>query len=499
MLRPSQMSSAAPAPATDASEDAAAAAPPGAAHVRWSQPGLVAFWTLLAAAVGLRVYALISYPPAVLTSDAHDAADYVRAARLGLSHGSQEPLGYPLFLRVLHALSHQLIFTVAVQHALGIAAGVLLFLAVRRLGAPVLAALVPAAVLWFNGDQLFLEHALLSEALFTLFVTATLYAAVRSLDGDVRWAILAGSLSAVPLALRTVGELLPVVVIVWIAVAMQRTGVRWRRAAALALGSAVAVTAVYGIGHSAALNRWSIVPDGTGWNLYARAAEFASCRDFTPPSGTRTLCERTPPSKRPGRGYYLWVGGPARRAFGQPDSHDHLVGEFALAAIKAQPLDYVALVGTDIVRYAFPTFESPRAGDFPGPTSLAFPAGRSTLDPQTAQQVSAYYGPVHAPTGAPARGLHDYQRVMRVTGVMLLALLILGCAGVFVAPRRVRLGITLMLAVALELLLVPTLTGASWRYALPAEGPLAGAAALGGWTLARWLRARRSTAGAAGR
>jgi hypothetical protein len=304
-------------------------------------------------------------------------------------------------------------------------------------------------------------------------------------------------LSAVPLTLRTVGEPLPFVVIVWMAVALRRTGLAWLRPAALALGGAVVMVALYGVGHSIALNRISLVPAGTGWNIYARAAEFADCRDFTPPSGTRVLCEQTPSSSRPGRGYYLWVGGPARRAFGQPDSHDHLVGEFAVAAITAQPLDYFKFVGEDFVRYFFPGFAGVRSGDFPGPASLAFPSGTPSLDSETVQEVTAYYGPVRRPRGTPALGLHDYQRVIRVSGEMLLALLILGLAGAAVAPRRVRLGIALMLAVALQLLLVPTLTGASWRYALPTEGPFAAAGALGAWALVMRLRSRVSAQTAA--
>jgi hypothetical protein len=61
----------------------------------------------------------------------------------------------------------------------------------------------------------------------------------------------------------------------------------------------------------------------------------------------------------------------------------------------------------------------------------------------------------------------------------------------------VRLGIALMLAVALQLLLVPTLTGASWRYALPTEGPFAAAGALGAWALVMRLRSRVSAQTAA--
>ena len=161
-----------------------------------ASPGAAAVGALLLAGVGVRIYAILSYPPAVLTAHAHDAANYVEAARLGLGRGAQEPSGYPLFLRAAHFISHQLVITIAGQHAFGIAAGALLFLAVRRLGAPLWAACVPAAILWLNGDELFLEHALLSEPLSAAALAATLYAAVRALHGGVGWPLAVGVLVA---------------------------------------------------------------------------------------------------------------------------------------------------------------------------------------------------------------------------------------------------------------------------------------------------------------
>jgi hypothetical protein len=72
---------------------------------------------------------------------------------------------------------------------------------------------------------------------------------------------------------------------------------------------------------------------------------------------------------------------------------------------------------------------------------------------------------------------------------MLLALLVLGVAGALAAAARVRWGIILLLAVGLELILVPPLTHGEWRFTLPAQGPIAAAAAIGGWALWRRLAA----------
>lgn len=42
------------------------------------------------------------------------------------------------------------------------------------------------------------------------------------------------------------------------------------------------------------------------WNLYGRAAPFADCNEFTPPRGTRRLCEAKPPSQRGGPAQYVY-------------------------------------------------------------------------------------------------------------------------------------------------------------------------------------------------
>src|SRR5436305_4470056 len=172
------------------------------------RPGIAALALLLAAAVALRVLAILAFWPAARGH--RDSASYIRAAHAGLSKDTLDPSGYPLFLRVSHAISAQLVCTVAVQHLLGLASGALVYLAVRRLGGPRWLGLVPAAVVWLNGDQIFFEHTLLSESLFTFLVSALVYAAVRCLDErpGLVWPAATGALAAALLAVRSVGLLL---------------------------------------------------------------------------------------------------------------------------------------------------------------------------------------------------------------------------------------------------------------------------------------------------
>jgi hypothetical protein len=445
----------------------------------------VAFGVLLGAGVAVRAYAVVAYSPAMLSDQAHDGGGYIGAARRGLSWADQEPSGYPLFLRVAHAISRELAFTISVQHALGLATGLLLFMTVRRLAGPPWLGLVPAAIVWLGGDQLFLEHAPLTESLFTLLVAGTAYCGIRSLEGGWVWPAATCALAATLLSVRSVGLLMPVVVLVWLAASRWRTRLPLRRSVAAGLAAAMLVTGAYGALRHHVNGRWSVVSPAAGWILYARAAEFADCREFTPPPGTAALCDPTPKSRRKGPGYYLWLGGPAHAAFGYPVSHDRELGAFARAAIVHQPLDYLGVTGTDLVRYVSPDFGPPREQDFAGPQSIRFQAGRPGLDERVRREAGAYYGPVHRQSDGAAEGLRDYQSVMRLSGWELAILLALGIAGAAIASGRVRWGLILLLAVGLELLLVPPLTHGEWRYAVPAEGPVAAAGAIGAWLLAR--------------
>src|SRR2546428_4996945 len=94
---------------------------------------------------------------------------------------------------------------------------------------------------------------------------------------------------------------------------------------------------------------WTAV---SGWNEYGRSAPFADCTKFKPPAGTRRLCQRTPPARRPASLFYLWYRGPpARAAVGGPPNHDALLGTFGRRAILAQPWDYLDQVVSELPRF----------------------------------------------------------------------------------------------------------------------------------------------------
>src|SRR3954453_9019495 len=122
-----------------------------------------------------------------------DAKSYLDVAHGELFSNVLRPAGYPLFLRRRDGLHATLGVVVGVNHALGLATAVLLFMTVRRLGAPPLLGLVPAVFVALSGDTGFLEHAPLSEPLFTFLVAGVAYAAVRAVeDPSALWPVVVG-------------------------------------------------------------------------------------------------------------------------------------------------------------------------------------------------------------------------------------------------------------------------------------------------------------------
>jgi hypothetical protein len=143
---------------------------------------------------------------------------------------------------VLHGLSPSLSFAIFLQHLLGIATALLLFLTVRRV-APLGWGLLPATVVLLAGPQILLEHAALAEGLFTFFIAATTYSTVRAPEDGYAWAALAGSLAISAGLVRLVGLPLVAVVILWLLATPSDVKPRLKVAATAFL----AAGAVYGL------------------------------------------------------------------------------------------------------------------------------------------------------------------------------------------------------------------------------------------------------------
>lgn len=447
---------------------------------------------LLALGVALRIATVLAYRPAALPFN--DGIRYLRTAAgvNGLFDDPYAPGGYPLFLRAVLGIVPDLTAVVVVQHLLGIAAGLVLYWGMRQVGAPRWAALVPAAVILLSGDQIYLEHTLLTESLSILLLSGGLACAMAATtrDGDRawRWAAAAGLLLGAGGLVRLVLVIALPLVVVWLLWTAPRP--RWRPALAAALAGAVVVggylaasTAKDGYGLSGA----------SGWNLYGRVGQFADCTKFDPPEGTAALCEDRPVEDRWGASYYLFVeDSPALRLFGRAPAGDGELERFARAAILGQPLDYLRIVAIDAARYVDPWIDGDRpfAGSSFG--AIAFPRRAGPTEQEALDVAAAHYGEQRIAVDRPVvDALGDYQDVVRFGGVALVVSLLLAVPALAFGSRRMLAA--LPLAVGLGALLVPIATHAFVaRYAVPASVPFGIVAGLGVWALAERLAALRA-------
>jgi hypothetical protein len=384
--------------------------------------------------------------------------------------------------------------TIALQHLLGIATGLLLYALVRRLGAPVWAGLLAAAAALLPIDQIFLEHALMTEAPFTFLLVTATYAAVRALDSGTvvwreissrhLWIAAAALLFAASVWVRTAALVVVPLLVVWVTVAL---GGPWRARVAHGLvagGVAGLALLGYAILQDAETEDFGLSRVG-GWALYSRTAPFADCAQFDPPAGTRPLCEATPISARPGPDFYgQYPESPARELFGTPPNGDPELGEFARRAIVAQPIEYAKDAGRDFIRYFEPTFQPQ---DYSGVGYEVIDAARRAdgVEDVVAESLNAYYADDTYRIETGVDPLSEVQDIARVHPKLILVCLIVAAAGLVAARGRVRAGLALVLGIALLLLIAPVAT-AIWsaRYAIPADGFIVAAGVLGAWSVA---------------
>lgn len=455
---------------------------------------LAGMLALLAGAIALRVWLMVAYGPAFVGFG--DSHEYVSAAARGVFSDPQKPAGYPVFLQAVHALSDSLTVTIAVQHAMGIATGLLLYKTVRRTGAPPWLGLLPAAVVFFAGTGVLLEHSLLGDSTFAFVQALGIYAAARALGGrGLRWPLLAGVAVGLSFWVKTVG--LSSALLVPAMLLFGARGPLRARLPAAATAAAAALVVILGYAAAQALVTGYLGYERQGaWNLYGRVATFVDCASFTPPKGTRFLCPGEPLADRQSESFYQYArAAPAVRRFGGP-AHapayaNALLQRFSIAAIEHEPIAYAGAILRGLT-----FFVTPRGGEGYTPATireaLLEPKGVHSVQPA----ISSYYPHDRGYEGSASalRELSAYERHTRVQGALLLLLLLVAVIGAPLLGAGVR-SVAILCTLTALLSVTLAVAGNSYdaRYAYPAFGPLAAGAALGAWGIA--TRARRLRTG----
>jgi hypothetical protein len=467
------------------------------------------FGLVLVAALVVRILTALAFRPVMWFGG--DSASYL-ATGLRLIPDPSRVGGYGFMLWVLKPL-HSFALVAAVQHLMGLAMGVLIYLLARRFGLPAWAATLATIPVLFDAYELQLESDAVPDIPFGFLVLLALYLLLRA-PGERRPArtTAAAFLLGVSALLWPVGLVLLAVLLVVLLAALliRRAGLVTVLAALLAGALPVAAYSAWFSIHE---HQFSLTRSD-GVYLWSRTMSFADCTVIKPPVAQRALCP--PPGPRMASSLYIWDGNsPLLRLPGGRFSAqtNRLALHFALRAIAAQPGGYAAAVAHDFsLSFFWDRPVHPDAGivdryQFADAATAWVPAGMRTPGGGTvAGDQAAYNGGRHpAPTRAVqpyASWMVHYQRYVYLPGTLLGVILLAGLAGMAVR-RRVRglKGAGLPWAFAVTILLVPPLIADfDLRYLVPAVPVACLAAALafapdpGGSGQRRWTTSPAATA-----
>jgi hypothetical protein len=463
-------------------------------------------WIVLGIGLLLRLIVMVSYTPAVFNYYGGDEARYMRLSAAGVQQLFGDvamPAGYPAFLAGIRGISSWLPLTTFLQHLIGLGAAALLYFAVRRTGAPRWAALLPAIILAISGDQIYLEHALLTEALWVPLLALGLFAAIASLTAPRpgRWLVAAGAILMLSALVRNVSLVMPLVVAIWAWFALagplrsRLLNAVWVIAPAVALLVLYLVVAGFGDG-----GRNGLFED-QGLALYGRVAQFADCSQFTPPKGTEVLCVTTPEDEREGPFYWTFSPeSPLREKFHFDINDEHeqeMLSEFGKDAIIHQPRAYARAVLSDLVRFFAPEVGEVRAQDGVVPRQMSFGSNVGVNQAWTPREMAEDVKERYSGVGSGEAShfvrnfLGSFQAVFRVVGIILLALILLNVVGVIWSRGKERAAAILFFVVAAYLLVIaPATSSYDARYAIPPADFFAAGAAFGLVVLVRWAGRR---------
>jgi hypothetical protein len=428
---------------------------------------LIAVFVLLG--IGMRVIVSLGYWPGIeLYADSYD---YLRVAHQVIP-GAWHPSGYPLMLTVL-SVTGSLGSVVIVQHLMGIAMGLLVYLLALRLGARRWLAALAALPVLLDGYQLALEQFILPETLTSLLLLGGLALLLwREQVGAWRGGAV-GLLLAADTLTRT--AVVPVLLVAGLYLLLR--GGRWRGLVSYCAVAAVVLVA-YG-GWFAATYGYFGYSDYTGLWLYGRVAPFATCH-YALPAREAELCPRRPVGKRSNNSEYFadQASSPINALrLGTRPRRSQLGESFAIAVIEHQPLKYAGAVLADSWHYFTPgrwmssDIIDMQRWRFPPPHRNA---QRGNYHVRIAREGFDGSSIKAAPNASLTSPLRTYQRYAYTPGPALLACLIaalVAAAGLLwrgTRRRHARWAALVLAASSLVLVLMPSLTvGFSYRYGLP--------------------------------
>ncbi len=453
---------------------------------------------LLGAGLGLRLLTVLTYRPALF---------YIDTIRYLYNSGGNDPVGYRLPLRMLLAVGNFDLVAV-VQHLLGLAMAVTIYMILVRRGTARWLAAIAIAPLLLDAYQIQMEQMILPDVWFEALIVAGIAALLswgRPGPTPNRLIVAGGLILGVSATFRQVGEILIIPALIYVIVGSGGLLAALTRGWMLAVAFAVPIL-LYMTGSYVLVGHFYLSHSGVT-TTYGRMAWSADCATLRLPPAERGLCP-TPAQRAHGPDWLDHSArSPIRHYYTGPLSSraSSLVANFNKAVLSQQPGRVLSTYGSDVVKvFAL------RKVSFPGDTPVArwqFQTGYPYLSPHaTRAQVLpavARYGGGQPEVWRPgAAFLRGYQLDGGYTPGPLLALFAAaGLTGSVLAGLRRFRDIRDLALVGLlnfgcgaALLLASDLFEFSWRYQLPALVTLPPAGIVAVATLAR----RRSQTGPGG-
>jgi hypothetical protein len=450
---------------------------------------------LLTAGLVLRVLAELAYRPALF---------YIDSVKYLYNSEGNDPEGYKAPLRAILAVG-SLDTVTAVQHLLGLAIAVMIYVLVLRRGASRWLAALAMAPILLDGYQLQNEQTIMPGTWFEALIVAGLAILLWRPRPGWRLVVAAGLMLGTSALVAQVGEALVVPAVIFLLVASGGWRPAIGKAVVLCMAFAVPILA-YCTGSLVVTGTFALSHQGET-SLYGRTAAAVDCATIRLPADERRIC----PTKAQQANGDDWLSfNPSSPVQGiyrtLPRAEvDSLVTSFGKSVVTQQPERVLKAYGRDVLKlYAVDRQTQP--GDPPisrWQFEKSFPyftphATKSEVDAAVAE-----FGGGSPRVWRPvASFLHSYQLDGGYTpGPLLLLFTITGLAGsVAVAARRRlspagrqrALACLLCFGSAVFLLLVSDLFVFSWRYQLPALVTLVPGGVLGISVLIELIRPGRS-------
>jgi hypothetical protein len=440
------------------------------------------FTILVAVSLVPRVLATLAFRPALLSSDSFW---YMQDAATG-KLDQIRPSGYSYFLSLMHVFPAPLLAVTTVQHLMGIVIAAIVYGLLRYWGLPAWGAALLTIPVLLDSRQIALESYILPDTLYCLAIVVVVALLITKSTPRLWHCALAGLLLAYVSVLR--GNGFPIALVTAAYLLIRRVG--WRAVTAGAAAFAIPVL-WYVLSFHAAYGQYNIT-SSDGLFLWSRTTTFANCAIIKPPPNLVPLCPDKailPPVKVPVTSTPALVKGPtpanylwAPDAWWRHDAHpgfnaynDKLGMQFALDAIKAQPLAYLRASAKDAMQLLL-TNDRPQNTD-----AMAFTrTPRVPVLPATfATDITMYTGAVSNthPVQPYAYFMYIYQLPVYFPGVAFFAVLVAGLAGMVRKWRHWGGPAALPWVLAVLSIVLPALlTQSFYRYDLVAV-PLACVAA----------------------